>query len=64
MKTHRILVKIPLHDWETFKENYPMQGSFTWFVRECMLNFNDLHKDSPADLIRSVVEAVKEEIEG
>ena len=41
-----------------------MQGSFTWFVRECMLNFNDLHKDSPADLIRSVVEAVKEEIEG
>ena len=54
---------IPKEDYDIFKENYPGYGSWTWFVRECLRRFNDLHKETPKELIRIVVEGVKEDME-
>ncbi len=57
------MVHVPIEDYKTFKTNYPGYGSWTWFVRECLRRINDLHAESPAELIATVVEGVKEDMD-
>lgn len=62
MKKVRILTVVPKEDYDTFRELYPAYGAWTWFVRECLVHFNELHKETPTDLLREAMVEVKEEM--
>ena len=55
------VVYVPTADYKTFKENYPALGSWSWFVRECLHRFNDLHLDNVDEILNETVSGIKEE---
>ena len=58
----KFMAWVPNEDYETFLMNYPAYGAKTWFIRECLRRFNELHTDIPDDLIKTVAEGVKEDM--
>ncbi len=62
-KTTQTIVQVPTEDYLEFKRNHPAHGSWSWFVRECVRRFNDLHSTKPDELLSLVVESVKEDLE-
>ena len=63
MGMRRLVAHVPKEDYEAFRENYPAYGAWTCFVRDCLRLFNELHVDTHEDLIQTVVERVREDME-
>ena len=55
-------VTVPKDDYKIFKANYPSHGSWSWFVRECLRRFNDLHMGNTGELLDETVKGLKEEV--
>jgi hypothetical protein len=53
------MVKIPTEDFEIFRKNYPYFGAWTWFVRECVRRFNDLHPNNTDEILDETVSGIK-----
>ena len=64
--TIQTIINIPAEDYKSFRTLYPAYGTWTWFVRECLASFLDLHSEDPNDLIKEVVRDIKErrEVDG
>ena len=58
------VVWIPVEDYEAFKRIHPAGGSWSWFVRECVKRYIDVHSEEPEKLIGMVVESVREDANG
>jgi len=56
------MVKVPTADYKIFKSNYPAHGSWTWFVRESLRRFNDLHLGNTDEILDQAVKGVMEEM--
>lgn len=63
MGMRRLVAHVPKEDYEVFRSNYPAYGAWTWFVRESLRRFNELHTESPEDLIQTAVEGIREGME-
>ena len=63
MKMRRLVAHVPSEDYDTFRVNHPAYGAWTWFVRECLQRFNELHMETPGELIQTVVEGIEEDME-
>ena len=61
--TSQVVVNIPTEDYAEFKRNYPAHGSLTWFIRECIRRYNDIHAEKPEELIGMVVESIRGDAE-
>lgn len=57
------IVFVATEDYKEFRQIHPGQGAWSWFVRECLRRYNDLHSTNPEELLDLVVESVKEDIE-
>ena len=58
------VVWIPIEDHEAFKRIQPAEGSWSWFVRECVKRYIDLHTEEPERLIDMVVGSIREDANG
>ena len=63
-RMQQAIVRVPIEDYEEFKANYPAYGSWSWFVREILVRFNDLHKGDTEELLTEIATTMKADWQG
>lgn len=50
---------LPREDLEAFQAHHPGHGAFSWFVREALKRYNELHTIDADDLIQAAVGEIR-----
>lgn len=45
------VLSVPKDDAQWFEENYPDYGAWTWWVRESLRKFRELHEITPREIM-------------